>query len=734
MGKKKRGPVGTKKGTLRIAPCIMIRDGGRYRIWVSEATMKGLLEVQSQLLLSSYDEVLSVLLASYKEISGRRHKAQSERLNDWCWNSPVQRTDSCEQSSSSTMQSATSFTVHREKSSKPAPVGIIGNKKATSKRERQLCETTSIVKEEYLEDTLTEQDPLQEGKSEDCRTESEGTLQKSGQPRELEGFFLEHGNLEDRQTPLLEDKSGDGRTERERSLQMSENPRGTSETSLDRESRLTGESRSTVLSTQNQQEGPDTSMKEEESEDDLSYADYDISDDGDDNHKNLVHPSNEGDSRSSTFLMKKEPEDDGSSGGGKANLHETSSCSQQGVNSTIQTTCGTKKTYQDVSGGTSHDISHGVHVPEEWILHGAQENYSDLSARASCSSEYDSELLPTQADYPQGHSATDADTMIDHDGGLDEDILMGCDVKGEIMSGDASCDRSHAQGLSATDSATASDHEEGNGTGPSDECRTTLSDIKQSSFCPVCNEKLTSSDDWTDHLRLHSELWPHECTFCNKRCATVKDLNRHMRVHPGARPHKCSICGRRFSEGYHLREHMAVHAAQKRYQCKFCERTYARRGSLYAHIKTHERTYQCKHCDMRFTHRIMLSEHTRSHHSLIKEKTFECSICHRKFARSADLIGHRIVHTGEKPFQCSQCGKTFSYKRVLVTHEKIHTGVKDHLCPICGRVFGRDYILQQHMLIHSGDLPYSCSVCSKKFRQKSTMVKHMKSQHPTLAT
>nr|XP_054760254.1 zinc finger protein 37-like isoform X2 [Lytechinus pictus] len=717
----------------------MIRDGGRYRIWVSEVTMKGLLEIQSQLLLSSYDEVLSVLLASYKEVLGRRHNAQSERLNDWCWNSPVQRTDSCKQSSSSTMQSATSVTVHREKSSKPASLGIIGNQKATSKREQQLCETYSIVKEEYLENTLTEQDPLQEGKSGDRRTESERTLQKSGQPREPQGFFLKHDDLEDRQTSLLKDKSGDCRTERERTLQMSENPRGTCETSLDRESRLTGKSRSTVLSTQDQQESSDISMKEEESEDDLSYADYDISDDGDNNHKNLVHPSDEGDSRSSTYLMKKEPEDDGSSGGGRAN--ETPSCSQQGVDSTIQT-CITKETYQDISGGTSHDILHGGHVPEEWILHGAQENYSDLSARANCSSEYDSELLPRQADYPQGHSVTDSDTMIDHnDGGLDEYIVMGCDhVKGDIMSDDASCDRSHAQGLSAIDGATASDHEEGgsdvnpgNEMRPSEECRTTLSHIKRSAFCSVCNEQLTSSNDWTDHFRLHSELWPHECTFCNKRCATLKDLNRHMRVHPGARPHKCSVCGRRFLEEYHLREHMAVHAAQKRYQCKFCERTYARRGSLYAHIKTHERTYQCKHCDTRFTHRIMLLEHTRSHHSLIKEKTFECSICHRKFARSADLIGHRIVHTGDKPFQCSQCGKTFSYKRVLVTHEKIHTGIKDHLCPICGRVFGRDYILQQHMLIHTGDLPFSCSVCSKNFRQKSTMVKHMKSQHPTLA-
>ncbi|XP_041471002.1 uncharacterized protein LOC121420435 isoform X1 [Lytechinus variegatus] len=785
MGKKKRGPVGTKKGTLRIAPCIMIRDGGRYRIWVSEATMKGLLEVQSQLLLSSYDEVLSVLLASYKEISGRRHKAQSERLNDWCWNSPVQRTDSCEQSSSSTMQSATSFTVHREKSSKPAPVGIIGNKKATSKRERQLCETTSIVKEEYLEDTLTEQDPLQEGKSEDCRTESEGTLQKSGQPRELEGFFLEHGNLEDRQTPLLEDKSGDGRTERERSLQMSENPRGTSETSLDRESRLTGESRSTVLSTQNQQEGPDTSMKEEESEDDLSYADYDISDDGDDNHKNLVHPSNEGDSRSSTFLMKKEPEDDGSSGGGKANLHETSSCSQQGGNSSMQSTSqGTGHT-EEMSGDTSCDRSHGKALPKGFLLQGVQGNDSEFLMGQGTQVRFTILPLLNQAENPQGQSVADRATLPDHnDERLDGDLAVGCGVKCGKTSGDASCDRSYAQGQTATDSAmilddhnnrlngdiavecslkceragdvlrarshfqgycsldsaTVSDHEDGrldgNITVGHDEKDEILGDASQDRSSKGQSTAEGSSVSNHDDGKVdrpiavgHDEKHVHVTNpFQNKHKSSVLCSPRSIQSNPRSksredRPFVCTVCNKGFSRKDNLTTHMKIHQAKRRRdQCPFCKKKFLCSNYLRMHIKVHTGE-ELYVCS--FCKKTFFKRQSLDEHVRIHtgEKPFQCSYCDMRFARADAFKRHTRSHTRET---CRYCDKTFSQAGDLKTHMEKHSAEKPFQCADCGQSFATKSQVVDHQKTHAGKEPNFCSVCDKRFKRKHDFIRHMR--------
>ncbi|CAL4154786.1 unnamed protein product, partial [Meganyctiphanes norvegica] len=60
-----------------------------------------------------------------------------------------------------------------------------------------------------------------------------------------------------------------------------------------------------------------------------------------------------------------------------------------------------------------------------------------------------------------------------------------------------------------------------------------------------------------------------------------------------------------------------------------------------------------------FTWESHLVKHELTH---TEEKSYQCSICDKKFSHNFLLIRHQVVHTGDKPYQCSQCDKHFSFK------------------------------------------------------------------------
>ncbi|NXP37898.1 ZNF3 protein, partial [Leiothrix lutea] len=51
-----------------------------------------------------------------------------------------------------------------------------------------------------------------------------------------------------------------------------------------------------------------------------------------------------------------------------------------------------------------------------------------------------------------------------------------------------------------------------------------------------------------------------------------------------------------------------------------------------------------------------------------------CEECGKGFSRSADLIQHHVIHTGERPYECGECRKSFSRSSHLHSHQKIHSG------------------------------------------------------------
>ncbi|XP_025409974.1 zinc finger protein 28 homolog [Sipha flava] len=51
-----------------------------------------------------------------------------------------------------------------------------------------------------------------------------------------------------------------------------------------------------------------------------------------------------------------------------------------------------------------------------------------------------------------------------------------------------------------------------------------------------------------------------------------------------------------------------------------------------------------------------------------KDKTFECSLCKKKFGWPTDLKRHLLIHTGERPFKCNSCQAAFTRNFLLQKH------------------------------------------------------------------
>ncbi|XP_041470993.1 zinc finger protein Xfin-like isoform X2 [Lytechinus variegatus] len=219
----------------------------------------------------------------------------------------------------------------------------------------------------------------------------------------------------------------------------------------------------------------------------------------------------------------------------------------------------------DPSVDTSHDGPRGEHLPEDFPIQTILGNLAGLSARGSYSGEYDSHLLPNQGNY-----ATDSATMSDdHEEerlNLKTDNAMGLGEK---------CETAYSKQKSSQISSTR--------TNQSNPCINSAGE--QLFTCSVCQKGYNRKHNLYRHMRLHSGDRPHECTYCKKRFWQSSELKGHLRIHTGQKPYSCSVCDRQFRFSSNLNKHMAVHLRKRRkYQCAFCDEGFSTRALRDAHI------------------------------------------------------------------------------------------------------------------------------------------------------
>lgn len=80
------------------------------------------------------------------------------------------------------------------------------------------------------------------------------------------------------------------------------------------------------------------------------------------------------------------------------------------------------------------------------------------------------------------------------------------------------------------------------------------------------------------------------------------------------------------------------------------------------------------------------------------QKTFECSICERRYSLKASLTRHLKQHSTET-FDCDVCGKIYHIKAELKRHQKSHEGPQFQ-CTTCIKIFIKRLGCKRHEKKH----------------------------------
>ncbi|KAM4832989.1 zinc finger and SCAN domain-containing protein 29 isoform X1 [Urocitellus parryii] len=221
---------------------------------------------------------------------------------------------------------------------------------------------------------------------------------------------------------------------------------------------------------------------------------------------------------------------------------------------------------------------------------------------------------------------------------------------------------------------------------------------------------------------------PWEKTLEEKRgklTLSEKSLGKiisHQRHCLGEKPFKYLRYGKSFGPNSHL-THQISPQVENPYKCADCGKSFSRSARLIRHRRIHtgEKPYKCLDCGKSFRDSSNFITHRRIHTG---EKPYQCGECGKRFNQSSSLIIHQRTHTGEKPYQCEECGKSFNNSSHFSAHRRIHTGERPHVCPDCGKSFSKSSDLRAHHRTHTGEKPYGCHDCGKCFSKSSALNKH----------
>ncbi|XP_006821993.1 uncharacterized protein LOC102806249, partial [Saccoglossus kowalevskii] len=206
--------------------------------------------------------------------------------------------------------------------------------------------------------------------------------------------------------------------------------------------------------------------------------------------------------------------------------------------------------------------------------------------------------------------------------------------------------------------------------------------------CEICGKVYAKNESLKYHKMNHDNYRPHQCETCGRAFANPYTLDVHRRIHlnESDKPYRCKYCDKTFATSSHRNVHMTHHKEVKSFECSICRRRYLNKETLDAHVQRHgERRYPCDTCGMSFKALAELTEH-RLIHSL--PKNYPCEVCRFEFHRRNELLLHMSkAHPNTRPFECENCDKSFSTVESLRVHQRCHTGELPHKCRFCSRQF-----------------------------------------------
>jgi len=217
------------------------------------------------------------------------------------------------------------------------------------------------------------------------------------------------------------------------------------------------------------------------------------------------------------------------------------------------------------------------------------------------------------------------------------------------------------------------------------------------------------------------------CTVCFMLLTSKQAMKRHIvNVHQ-AKNFECEKCEKKFNSQESLDMHMISSLFEKdKHVCKTCSKEYKHKKDLDRHTRIHDEessivNISCDECGKVFTRKSNLYKHRGRKHGLYylnfekarkvlktEDGSFECKICHEKFAEDEwnKLDTHLVLKeclnseslNDDSLFQCQNCEKAYQDKNSLQRHMKLkHHYLKSLCCDLCDFVSAYKSSLARHV-------------------------------------
>jgi uncharacterized Zn-finger protein len=176
------------------------------------------------------------------------------------------------------------------------------------------------------------------------------------------------------------------------------------------------------------------------------------------------------------------------------------------------------------------------------------------------------------------------------------------------------------------------------------------------------------------------------------------------------------------------------------YKCNYSECKFATifKHQISQHVLTHlyGKTYECSLCDKKFGLEKYLTQHKKTVHNIDNSPMLFCPYpdCQYRTTYKLGLKIHSISHQKEKPFKCIEDGCDKCYKTsVLLTQHKKKCHSKSRVYPCdwsqCGSAFETRDQLRRHSRLHTK--PFQCHFegCAKSYKSKQDLNRHLRNKH-----